>query len=63
MKAVTLTTPQQTQAASNKAALATARAAMIAAQQTYMNYLRTSAGVAANVKVELSDDGTMVIVG
>ncbi len=63
MKAVTLTAPQQAQAASNKAALVTAQAAYIAAQKTHSDYLRTSAGVASSTRVQLSDDGTTVIVG
>jgi len=62
MKVITLTAPQQTQVAANKAALATAQAAYVAAQQTHLNYLRTSAGVAATARVQLSDDGTMVII-
>jgi len=63
MKATTLTAPQQTQAAANKAALAAAQAAYVAAQATHLAYLRTSAGLAATAKVQLSDDGTMVISG
>jgi hypothetical protein len=61
MRVITLTAPQQTQAATNKAALATAQAAYVAAQQTAINYLRTVAGLPANARVSLSDDGTMVI--
>jgi hypothetical protein len=61
MKAITLTAPQQTQAAANKAALATAQAAYIAAQQTAVSYLRSAAGLPATARVQLSDDGTMVI--
>jgi hypothetical protein len=63
MKTATLTAPQQTQAAANKAALATAQTAYLAAMQTHLAYLRTTAGVAANVRVQLSDDGTTVIIG
>jgi hypothetical protein len=63
MKAVTLTAPQQTQAAANKAALATAQAAYVAAQNAHVSYLRTAAGLSANARVQLSDDGTMVICG
>jgi len=63
MKAHTLTAPQQTQAATNKAAVATARAALQAALKTQNEYLQTSAGVPANSRVQLSDDGTCVITG
>lgn len=61
MKAIALTAPQQTQAATNKAAVAAALAAYTAAQNTARAYLRTSAGLAATASVQLSDDGTMVI--
>ena len=61
MKAITLTAPQQTQAAANKAAVATAAAAFAAAQKTHLDYLRTAAGFPASARVSLSDDGTMVI--
>lgn len=63
MKAVILTGPQQTQAATNKAAVAAARAALQAAVKTQEDYLRTSATVTASDRVQLSDDGTTVIVG
>jgi hypothetical protein len=63
MKATTLTTPQQTQAATNKAAVTAAAAALAAAQQTHLSYLRSAAGLPANARVQLSDDGTMVISG
>lgn len=63
MKTATLTAPQQTQAASNKAAVAAARAALTVALHTECNYLRTAASAPANSRVQLSDDGTTVIIG
>lgn len=63
MKAITLTAPQQTQAATNKAALAAARTALATALNTHLAYLRTAVGLPASAKVQLSDDGTMVICG
>ena len=61
MEAITLTAPQQTQAATNKASVATTQAAFAAARQAHLNYLRTAAGLPATARVALSDDGTMVI--
>jgi hypothetical protein len=61
MKAATLTAPQQTQAAANKAAVVAARAALAAAVNTQNTYLQTAAGLPATARVQLSDDGTMVI--
>jgi len=63
MKTATLTTPQQTQAATNKTATATARAALIAAVAAEQAYLRTAASATATDRVQLSDDGTTVIIG
>lgn len=63
MKTTTLTTPQQTQAATNKAAVAAARAALTAAIHTECQYLRTAAAAPAKSRVQLSDDGTTVIIG
>jgi hypothetical protein len=63
MKAITLTAPQQTQAATNKAAVTAARAALVAAVSTQNAYLQTAVGLPATAKVQLSDDGTMVITG
>ena len=63
MKTATLTTPQQTEAATLKAAAATARAALVAAQDALTSYLRTSVGATASQRVQLSDDGTTVIIG
>jgi len=67
MKTITLTTPQQTQAATNKAALMTAQVACIAAQQTHVDYLRAVAAAGSPPvtagRVQLSDDGTTLIIG
>jgi hypothetical protein len=65
MKAVTLTAAQQTQAKANATLVSEARAALVAAIQAEQAYLRTVAGASApaNAKVQLSDDGTMVIIG
>lgn len=63
MKTATLSGPQQTQAATNKAAVETARAALTTALHTECIYLRTAANAPANSRVQLSDDGTTVIVG
>lgn len=63
MKTVTLTTPQQAQAVTNKAAVASARAALVTALTTESNYLRTAASAKPTDRVQLSDDGTTVIIG
>ena len=63
MKTATLTAPQQTEAATLKAASATALTALVAAQTALAAYLRTSTGATAAQRVQLSDDGTTVIVG
>ncbi len=63
MKVVTLTAPQQAQAATNKAAVETARTAYVAALKTHQDYLHTSASATASDRVQLSDDGTSVIIG
>jgi hypothetical protein len=64
-----LTTDQQTQAAANKAAADAALAAYVAALATHQSYMLSvaSAGsppdVNPNGRVQLTDDGTAVIVG
>lgn len=63
MKTATLSAPQQTQAATNKAAVATARAALATAIHAECAYLRTAATAPAGSRVQLSDDGTTVIIG
>jgi hypothetical protein len=66
MQVVSLTGPQQTQAASLKAALATAQSAHVAARDAYQNYLEACAAagsppVASFHKLVLTDDGTAII--
>jgi hypothetical protein len=63
MKAYTLTSPQQNEAATLKAAVATAQAALIAANRALAAYLATSAGVtlSAGQRLQLTSDGTSVI--
>jgi hypothetical protein len=68
MKTITLTTPQRTQATANKTALATAQAAYVAALETHLSYLRSVAAagsppVLTTGRVQLSDDGTTIIIG
>jgi hypothetical protein len=62
MNAVTLTPTQKTQALANKTVVANARAALQTALQAEIEYLQTAAN-AAGKRVQLSDDGTMVIIG
>jgi hypothetical protein len=68
MKVITLTAPQQTQAAANKAAVAVAHAAFVAAQQTHLNYLHSVAAAGSppaptSARVQLTDDCCSIIIG
>jgi len=62
MKVITLTSPQQTQAASLKAAVATAQAAYVTAQQAYVAFLKAAASATGTQTAKLTDDGTSVVV-
>jgi hypothetical protein len=69
MKVVALTAPQQTQAASLKATLAsaqaaarTAQAALQAAHQAYQAYLATTAVTTAGQNSIMKEDGTAIVV-
>jgi hypothetical protein len=62
MKVTTLTSPQRTQAATNKAALATASAALSTANNTQANYLASVCGCKNPRKQhQLSDDGASIV--
>ena len=63
MRVIDLTNPQKTQAATNKTAVETARAALSVAIRTAEEYLRTAAAAQAKEKVQLSDDGASVVIG
>jgi hypothetical protein len=64
MKSVALTTAQQTQAASLKAAFVTAQQAAKTAHTAYMTFLSTAAGVPVTPgqRLQLTDDGTSVVI-
>jgi len=71
MKAYSLTSPQQAEAATLKAAVTTAREALIAANQALAAYLATETGnvagsppastLSSGQRFQLTSDGTMAI--
>jgi hypothetical protein len=63
MKVVELTAPQKTQTAADKAAVATAQAALQAAYDKQQAYLRSLAGAKNTDRVTLDDDGDCIVVG
>ncbi len=60
MKIITLTTDQQVQAATLKAAFTSAITAARTARQAYNNYLASVAGVSSR-QFQLSDDGKTLV--
>lgn len=61
MKVIALTTAQQSQAASLKAAVISAQAALIAANKALNTYLVSISGIKVPHRNTLTDDGTAVV--
>jgi len=62
MNVVSLTAPQQTEAATLQTAVTAAQTALVAARRALEAYLKTTAGATTNQRVQLTTDGKTAVV-